>query len=358
MTRVVKLALSVALAVATAGCGSVEAWRSVMGVDKNDPDPQTAPFTGNLAEGEATPYPNLASVPPPPTRATTTQERQKLTQSLIADRNSAASQAGPPPPAGAATAKSKPNAAGPTGGAGTAVPAPAAAGAASAPARTASNAFPLGSTQSGRRKAGEPPEPVPPESDLQMPQVRMVPEPEAARPAPPAPALPAAPLPAAVAPPLPASVATMMPEPAPPPPVLAPVAPLPSAARPEPNIKVEPNRKPGPTRALSATTVATLDSPVAGAAAAPTGRDRAQIEGVAGLYRANPGTVRVIGYAAAPAADGGGDPLGSYHAALERAQAVARALVEAGIPANKIQTEAAPTTGARAPGRVEIQLAQ
>jgi outer membrane protein OmpA-like peptidoglycan-associated protein len=150
---------------------------------------------------------------------------------------------------------------------------------------------------------------------------------------------------------LPATVTTMMPEPAPPVPVLAPVAPPPAT-------------QPEPKRALSATTVATLDIPssvrgsVPGAAAAPTGQDRAQIERVAGLYRANPGTVRVIGYAAAPAAGAGGDPLGSYHAALDRAQAVARALAEAGIPANKIQTEAAPTAGARGLGRVEVQFTQ
>jgi outer membrane protein OmpA-like peptidoglycan-associated protein len=146
----------------------------------------------------------------------------------------------------------------------------------------------------------------------------------------------------------------MMPEPAPPVPVLAPVARPPATAQPEPN------RRPEPKRAFSATTVATLDIPVSvpGEKAAPTGQDRAEIERVAGLYRANPGTVRVIGYAAAPAAGVGRDPLGSYHAALDRAQAVARALAVAGIPANKIQTEAAPTAGARALGRVEIQLAQ
>ena len=77
---------------------------------------------------------------------------------------------------------------------------------------------------------------------------------------------------------------------------------------------------------------------------------------MAALYKDNPGTVRVLAYAAAPS--GGGDPLDSYHAALDRAQAVAKALAEAGIPASKIQTEAAPAAGARAPGRVEIQFAQ
>jgi outer membrane protein OmpA-like peptidoglycan-associated protein len=200
-----------------------------------------------------------------------------------------------------------------------------------------------------------------------MPQLRSVPEPEAARAAPPAPALGAVSRPA-VAEPLPASAANMVPEPAPPVPVLDPVAPPPSTVKPEsqrnPESQTKPGaqRKPEPKRASAATTVATLDMPATATAtgASPALQDRAQIERVAGLYRDNPGTVRVVGYAAAPAAGGtaGGDPLASYHAALERAQAVAKALTEAGIPANKIQTEASPAAGARTPGRVEIQFAQ
>jgi outer membrane protein OmpA-like peptidoglycan-associated protein len=198
-----------------------------------------------------------------------------------------------------------------------------------------------------------------------MPQLRSVPEPEAARPAPPAPALAAVPRPAAVAEPLPASVANMMPEPAPPVPVLDPVAPPPSAVKPEaqrnPESPTKPGaqRKPEPKRAPAATTVATLDIPAAAAGTVPAVADRAQIERVAGLYRDSPGTVRVVGYAAGPTGGGAGDdPLASYHAALERAQAVAKALTEAGIPASKIQTEASPAAGARTPGRVEIQFAQ
>src|SRR6266545_485573 len=58
-----------------AGCGAVETYRSVSGINKNDPDPETAPFTPNLATG-----------PPAPTSATSTAERQKLTQTLIAER--------------------------------------------------------------------------------------------------------------------------------------------------------------------------------------------------------------------------------------------------------------------------------
>jgi hypothetical protein len=63
----------------------------------------------------------------------------------------------------------------------------------------------------------------------------------------------------------------------------------------------------------------------------------------------------VVSYAAAPV--GGADPLESYHAALERAQAVAKALAATGIPANKIQTQATPASGTSGAGRVEIQLA-
>ena len=55
-----------------------------------------------------------------------------------------------------------------------------------------------------------------------------------------------------------------------------------------------------------------------------------------------------------PAAPPTAEQLNAYRAALERAQAVARALAEAGVPANKIQTEAAPA--GTAGGRVEIQL--
>jgi hypothetical protein len=101
-------------------------------------------------------------------------------------------------------------------------------------------------------------------------------------------------------------------------------------------------------RAPTATTVATLA--IAGAAAAP---DRAEIDRVAALYRERPGSVRVLAFAAAPT--GGADPLAGYHAALGRAQQIAKALADAGIPANKIQTEAAPSP--LAAGRVDIQFA-
>ena len=70
-------------------CSPVETWRDWTGASKNDPDPETTPNTQNLAAGEASDYPNLATVPPPPNRALTAAERDKLTQSLIADRANA-----------------------------------------------------------------------------------------------------------------------------------------------------------------------------------------------------------------------------------------------------------------------------
>src|SRR6185312_14192553 len=88
--RLVRLAVLVGCGVAVAGCnGAIETVRSLRGVNKNDPDPATAPFTGNMATAEAAPYPNLASVPPPPSRATTAAERQKLTEKLLAKRAAA-----------------------------------------------------------------------------------------------------------------------------------------------------------------------------------------------------------------------------------------------------------------------------
>jgi hypothetical protein len=318
-----------ALAISLAGCSPVEAWRSLSGASKNDPDPATAPFTGNLAAADAAPYPNLASVPPPPTRATSTAERQKLAQSLIADRAAAAAQAGSSP------AVPVPSPGGPKPAAAPlpqhAAPPPIAATAPSsqpgaavpAPDKSASAA-----TQTARQRGGAPAEPVPMDSSLQMPQVRSLPEPETARPPPPPPRVASAPAAAVAAEPPPTAAATAAPQAAPAPPVLAPVAPPAAPARAEPR------------RAPAAMTVATLDQ------VAPGRIDRGQIYQVAGLYKEQPGTVRVVAYAAAPAP--GADPLALYQAALDRAHAVAKALADAGIPASRIQTEATPAAAPRA----------
>ncbi len=321
-------ALAGLLVLALAGCSpAIETWRDMQGVSKNDPDPVNAPFTRNLADAEAAPYPNLASVPPPPTRATTAAERQKLTQSLVADRATTEAAAGPRA-ALRATATAAARSPSPAAMAAS----PAAAGGAAAPSKTASSLPSPG--QSGRRSASEPPAPSPRDSTMEMPDVRSLPEPETARAAPPPPGLTAMPRPAVAAEP-PAALATATPQAAPPVPDLAP-----APAPPPPAGKTATKQPP------AVTTVATLDAP----------GGTAEIARVAALYKEKPGGVRVVGYAAASTA--GGDPLASYQAALYRAQAVAKSLIAAGIPAGKIQTEATPAAGARAAARVEIQFAQ
>lgn len=363
--------MALALALAPTACSPIETWRSMSGIAKNDPDPATAPFTKNLATAEAEPYPNLASVPPPPTRETSTAERQKLTQSLLADRAqtqalggavaSAAASAAPSAHAanpsratsgGTAPGGTAPGGAGPAGagpgGAGPVGAAPVASVALlGAPAMTNIAAAPgtgKAVDSSGRRRADEPPVPQPLESSLQTPQIPSVPEPEATRPAPPPPVLPALARPAPAATELPpAAVASAMPEPAPPAPVLAPIAPPPAP----PKEALGKPAKPAPTTI----TVATLDL-----SGTPAEGERAEIARVSALYKAQPRGVMVTAYAAAPAA--GSDPLAAYRAALDRAQAVAKELAAAGIPAGRIQTQAAPVSGATAAGRVDIQLTQ
>src|SRR5215471_12832636 len=78
-----------AVLVALAACNPVDTWRDLTGTSRNDPDPDTTPNTKNLAAGEASDYPNLATVPPPPVRALTAAEREALTQGLVADRTNA-----------------------------------------------------------------------------------------------------------------------------------------------------------------------------------------------------------------------------------------------------------------------------
>src|SRR5215471_11049735 len=75
--------------VAALGCvlaGCVDTYRSLGGLDRNDPDPAVTPYSVNLAAGEAADYPNLATVPPPPVLNSTQAERDQLARSLIDER--------------------------------------------------------------------------------------------------------------------------------------------------------------------------------------------------------------------------------------------------------------------------------
>jgi hypothetical protein len=344
-----------ALAIALLGCDPLESYRSMKGISKNDPDPQTAPFTGNMAEAQSADYPNLATVPPPPTRATTTAEREKLTERLTSEgasvhANTTATPPGPivappMPPPPVLPVGPKPVAASLADAAPTPEPGSAteAAPAAVADASASSKSPGKNQPESGRRKQGEPPEPAPQNSNIQTPELAALPDPETVRPPPAPPSLAAAPPPSAAAPlqPPAAAVAAGKPQPAPsPPPVAMPPPPPPPAidkSRPQP--------------AAANATLASIA--LAGNSTELGVNDRELIERIAVLYKEKADTLRVIGYASAPSA--GADPLDSYRAALDRAQAVAKILGGAGMPANRVQPEATPGAGA-GNGRVEIQL--
>ena len=402
----------VGLLLGVAACNPVDTWRDLTGVSRNDPDPDTTPNTKNLAAGEASDYPNLATVPPPPERALTAAEREKLTQSLIADRTNArhtdeqlragfsSVAAAPPPPPGEPGAQPEqvataappsptpvpsapiaaPSAASTRNGASGEKPAkllpgePALAstvtGAGAAgekpalpPAGAPRAARPGGKTpaepEQGLRKQGEPPEPGPMESSLEVPQARATPEPEQIQPAAPPPQLPLTPRVAAAPTPLAGGLAAGG--------ALAPM-PLPQAKssagyEPPPAAPELPPPAP-PTRTVAAgpakgdaKTPARVGTPVAeikfGAASTTlTDKDRQTLETVLPIYQQNPGKVRIVGYAGA--GSGAVEQLDSYRAALDRAQAVAAALTKAGIPSDKIQVEAAPQGNNSGESRAEV----
>jgi outer membrane protein OmpA-like peptidoglycan-associated protein len=400
-------------------CNPVDTWRDLTGISRNDPDPETTPNTKNLAAGEASDYPNLATVPAPPVRALTTAEREKLTQSLIADRANArhtdeqlragfpSLAAAPPPPPGAPGSQPEQGAAasppepasvaaaavGPSALAAAPSAAPTRSGAASErpakppsspsgeptlasvagaagekpaipPPGAAPRAAPGGGKApaepgQGLRKQGEPPEPGPLESSLQVPQARATPQPEQIEPAPPPPQLPPTPKVATAPTPLPGGLAAGG--------ALAPM-PLPQAKNtagyePPP---AAPELPPPPSRTAAAAggKGASKPPPRSGTPVAEikfgadstslTDKDRQTLETVLPKYQENPGKVRIVGYAGA--GSGAVEQLDSYRTALDRAQAVAAALTKAGIPSDKIQVEAAPQSENSGESRAEVLL--
>jgi len=341
-------------------CNPVETWRDWSGASKNDPDPETARNTQNLAAGEAADYPNLASVPPPPNRALTAAEREKLTQSLIADRTNAkysderlragfpaVSAPAPPPPPPPVPEAVNPAPAKP----GESVAAPSAPAPAPAAASGEAPAAPAPPGEQGLRKSGEPPEPGPMESSLEMPKVRSTPNPEQVQAAPP----PPYPVPSPTAanappttprlqsPPAPAPLPTALDsaayQPPPPPPVLAPLA---SSGR-------SVQKPPAP-----ATGAPVAEIRFAADSTNLNDDDRQTIGRIVPLYHQNPGKIRVIGYA--NAGSGAAEQLNSFRAALDRAQAVAAALTQAGIPSDRIAVEAAPSGSNTPENRAEVLL--
>jgi outer membrane protein OmpA-like peptidoglycan-associated protein len=386
----------VTLLLGVAACNPVDTWRDLTGVSRNDPDPETTPNTKNLAAGEASDYPNLATVPPPPVRALTAAEREKLTQSLISDRTNArhtdeqlrvgfspVAAASPPPPgqpaaepeqvaaapppsptpvpsaSAALSSAASPSAAPGGNGVGAAGEKPALPSAGAPRATRAGGKTPAEAGQ-GLRKQGEPPEPGPMESSLEMPQARATPEPEQIQPAVPPPQLPLTPKVATAPTPLAGGLAaggalapTPLPqaknsagyEPPPAAPELPPVPPTRTAA-------AGPGKGGAKPPALVGTPVAEIK--FVSDSTSLTDKDRQILETVLPVYQQNPGKVRIVGYAGA--GSGAVEQLDSYRTALDRAQAVAAALTKAGIPSEKIQVEAAPQGNNSGESRAEVLL--
>src|SRR5579883_2423013 len=284
------------LLAALAGCNpAIDAYRNIRGLSRNDPNPKTAPNTKNFAIAEAKPYPNLASVPPPPTGVATAAERARMLRSLTASRTDLErTDRSLRAGAGIAFAPPPPPPPLPPGAAAGNPPAPPGARPAAA---------------GGPRKPGQPPIPGPLESSLVSPRIARLPQPEAARPAPP-------------------------------PPLLAPTPSSIPADKPKPSAATA---KPAEIRFAAGTMRLTQQS-------------RLLVAKIAALYRRRPGLVRIVGFAG-----GGGGArrqLTSFRAALDRAQAVANALAQAGVPASKIKIEAAPSGTDSAAARAEVTLAR
>jgi outer membrane protein OmpA-like peptidoglycan-associated protein len=365
-----------ALLLGIGGCNPVETYRHWTGISANDPNPATTPNSKNLAAGEARGYPNLATVPPPPSQALTTAELEKLTQSLIADRanakytsenlqakfDEAAAPPPPPPPPAPAAGETKPpatTAAAPGAGSAAGAPSVSTPPAAGTPSALSAGA---GTAAKGPRKAGQPPETGPMESSLQSPRITSLPQPGQSQPAPPPPreltmptastsaAAPAgARLPSPPAPaPMPAALGSAKFQPAP----AAPHLPPPQIRTATASGVGKPAKPPAPPVAY--TQVANIA--FSGDATTLSEADRQSLGKIVPRYREKPGPVRVVGYAGVHSS--AVQQLNSYQTALDRAQAVAAALTKAGIPADKIAVEAAPSGSDSGPGRAEILFAQ
>ena len=341
-----------------ASCSSaVDTVRDVTGASKNDPGPD-ARNTKNLEAGSERPYPNLGTVPPPPVRALSTAEREALQKSLVADRENAkyideelragqtASAPRPAPPPRAPETVETPAKATP----GATQPSPPQAQAASAPAPVKSEptpapAQPPAAAAPSVAAAPPPPEPAPaaaPRTPVQAqelpneapatpPEVRSVPQPETPPTAPPPPVI--------SGPGAPPRAAQAAPE--------RPSTPAPPAAS-------APAPKPAPAPQLAAIApgqpAAEIAFPRDSAAVPPPGRSR--LEEIAATQRQRGGTVRVVTEAAP--AGGTSGALAAFGLALDRSNAVALALAEAGVPQRSIQIETAPP--GTAPGRARIYL--
>jgi len=315
------------VAAGLSGCNPIEGYRSLAGLNKNDPDPATALFNQNLDTAQSSSYPNLAAVPDPPIVSSTAAERAQIAKGLNAQRTSTEAPDRQGHPGSAAPGPVPPPPPIPpelVAAAGAASPAPAAP------------PPPL-------RGANEPPLPSSPNATLQTPQIEgPLPGVAPPRPAPSQTSL--APVPGPAPSQLTAAaVQSANPQPAPPPAVLPP---------PPPQLPAEAAAHPAPKLPPAPITLTSLD--LSPNAVSLTAAEQARVADIAARYKDSPGIVRVVAYAVP--ATGSAEQLNSFRAALDRAQLIAKALNGAGIPAKQIQTQAAPSTPAAPPGRIDVQL--
>jgi outer membrane protein OmpA-like peptidoglycan-associated protein len=346
--RLIGRAVAALALFALGGCGStldavnpINWYRDLTGKTKDDPGPDEA-NTANLEAGSKQPYPSVSSVPDIPTRGLSKAQRDALADGLVSDRSNAR-YTDAQISAGNASAVMPPQAAVPEE---------------QTPYTPPTSDAPPPPQETARRTRlvaggalGVVPVAVDRESTLQTPVPRGSPPPETPRAAPPPPDL--APLPP--------------PQPDQPLPGAQPARPVPAPTE-VAGIPVPP---PPPTRGEPIPGAPSLSaSPAIGSAAAvPPGKrtKSAQVAevgftagsndlagdaptklgNVPALHQQYGGVVRIVGYAALP--DSGADPAGqqllAYQAALERANAVKKALVSAGVPAAEIVTEASPVHG-------------
>jgi outer membrane protein OmpA-like peptidoglycan-associated protein len=336
--------------VGVSGCSSVPnainpiSWyRDATGLSKND-DLGKGENEENLAAGGNQPYPNLATVPSPPDTQLSGIDRDRLKKSLVADRTNAQYSADnlragniastvPPPapparntpsaPTSAATVSAAPSPAPRTPIETASAPPPPAPSAAGNPATAAaaSPAAPVaapppqssGANLLGSNSQQKPPsrgsEAPPAESSLQSPAIAKLPEGESATPPPPPPTIPPpnAGRPANAAPPQQATA-----------PANAPASP---AAR----------------RAGGSNRLANINF-APGSAYLASGV-RGTIADIVNTHNAEGGTIRIVGFGEASGKDAA---VAGLTLALDRAQAVAVALTDAGVAAKDIAVEAAP----------------
>ncbi len=363
-----------------AGCESMNPinwYRDAAGLSEDDPSEDTR-NTENLKAGGTREFPNLASVPPPPTRALSTAEREALTQRLVSDRANAkyiddqlrgGQSAAAPRPAPSATASAAPATSTPAANApAPSAPAPSAptastpagstptpsAAAAPAPSPAAPPAAPVPASPAASKSSGSPswvaltappptgnPEPAEPaareaapppavdangqprESPLTNPTVSSLPEPESPRAPPPPPAFAQG----AKSPPATTQLAAR-------PPAVAPSATTPVAGAPVAQVTFADNS----------------------ARLSPS--DRRILGEVIPLQRQTGAAFRIVGYAAAGRGGNASQQLANFRMALDRANAVASVLAQAGVAPDQILVETAPPTGESgvAANRAEIFL--